>query len=83
MHLLNDSLQDIEIKKQGAASSYAFVQFSDIKSVVQALKKKDGTHLGINKIKLGFGKSMPTNCVWIDDLPDNVTESLIRRALGR
>lgn len=76
-------LQDVEIKKQGAASSYAFVQFSNIKSVVQVLRRKDGTHIGSNKIKLGFGKSMPTCCVWIDELPDTANETTLKRALSR
>lgn len=28
----------------------------------------DGEHLGANRIKLGFGKSMPTSCVWVDGI---------------
>jgi hypothetical protein len=28
----------------------------------------DGEHLGNNRIKLGFGKSMATNCVWVDGI---------------
>lgn len=28
----------------------------------------DGEHIGANRIKLGFGKSMPTPCVWVDGI---------------
>ena len=45
-------LQDIDIKKQGAVSAYAFVQYSDIISVVKALHKMDGEHIGNNRIKV-------------------------------
>lgn len=62
------TLQEIDIKKQGAVSSYAFCQYSDIGSVVKAMRSMDGEHLGANRIKLGFGKSMPTSCVWVDGI---------------
>lgn len=61
-------LQEIDIKKQGVVSSYAFCQYSDIASVVKAMRTMDGEHLGNNRIKLGFGKSMATNCVWVDGI---------------
>lgn len=61
---------EIDIKKQGAVGSYAFCQYSDIVSVVKAIRAMDGEHLGNNRIKLGFGKSMPTNCVWVDGVLD-------------
>jgi RNA recognition motif-containing protein len=32
---------------------------------------------------LGFGKSQPTNVLWLDDLPLNVTESSIRSFIIR
>lgn len=68
---------EIDIKKQGAVSSYAFCQYSDIISVVKAIRAMDGEHLGNNRIKLGFGKSMPTNCVWVDGVTDSVNEKYL------
>ncbi|XP_013774796.1 LOW QUALITY PROTEIN: msx2-interacting protein-like [Limulus polyphemus] len=76
---------EIDIKKQGATSTslYAFIQFSDITSVVKAIRKLDGENLyGTNRIKLGFGKSMPTCCVWIDGVVDSVPEKFLRRRFG-
>lgn len=49
---LNCLLQDIDVKRQGAISAYAFVQYADITSVVKALRTMDGEHLGANKIKV-------------------------------
>ena len=45
-------VQDVDIKRQGAASAYAFVQYTDISSVVHALRKMEGEHIGANKIKV-------------------------------
>lgn len=67
---------EIDIKKQGN-SAYAFCQYSDIVSVVKAIRKMDGEHLGNNRIKLGFGKSMPTTCVWLDGISDSVSETVL------
>lgn len=64
--------QEIDIKKQGSVSSYAFCQYADIGSVVKAMRNMDGEHLGNNRIKLGFGKSMPTNCVWVDGVAGKI-----------
>nr|CAD7197647.1 unnamed protein product [Timema douglasi] len=68
---------DIDIKKQGVSSSYAFCQYADISSVVKAMRMMDGEQLGNNRMKLGYGKSMPTNCVWVDGVADTVTEKYL------
>lgn len=73
---------EIEIKKQGA-NAYAFCQYSDIISVVKAIRAMDGEHLGMNRIKLGFGKSMATNCVWIDGVSDAVSENYLSTQFSR
>ncbi|KAK8757547.1 hypothetical protein V5799_004825 [Amblyomma americanum] len=74
---------EIDIKKQGSASSYAFIQYADIASVVKAMRKLDGENLGANRIKLGFGKSMPTMCVWLDGVTDLVSDKFLSRTFGR
>ncbi|KAI0215300.1 hypothetical protein LSAT2_032681 [Lamellibrachia satsuma] len=74
---------DIDIKKQGGLTAYAFVQFDDITSVVSALRDMDGEHIGNNEIKLGFGKSMPTTCVWTDGVATTVTKKFLCRQFGR
>ncbi len=32
---------------------------------------------------MGFGKGQPTNVLWLDDLPSNITESMLRLFLNR
>ncbi|XP_051980056.1 msx2-interacting protein-like isoform X1 [Xyrauchen texanus] len=74
---------DIDIKKVNGIPQYAFVQYSDIASVCKAIKKMDGEYLGTNRLKLGFGKSMPTACVWLDGLTSNITEQYLTRHFCR
>ncbi|XP_071147711.1 protein split ends-like isoform X1 [Mytilus edulis] len=74
---------DIDVKRQGAISAYSFIQFTDIRSVVKALRALDGETMGGMKLKLGFGKSMPTNCVWVDNLADTVQEKFLFRQFNR
>uniref|UniRef100_A0A3Q3XMX2 Msx2-interacting protein n=1 Tax=Mola mola TaxID=94237 RepID=A0A3Q3XMX2_MOLML len=74
---------DIDIKKVNGVPQYAFVQYSDIASVCKAIKKMDGEYLGSNRLKLGFGKSMPTTCVWLDGLTNSITEQYLTRHFCR
>ncbi|KAM6977007.1 msx2-interacting protein [Aplochiton taeniatus] len=74
---------DIDIKKVNGAPQYAFLQYCDIASVCKAIKKMDGEYLGNNRLKLGFGKSMPTTCVWLDGLASNTTEQYLTRHFCR
>ncbi|OON18812.1 hypothetical protein X801_05327 [Opisthorchis viverrini] len=73
---------DIKIQASQPGTSYAFVQFNDIKSVVRALSDQDSIRVGNKVVKLGFGKSQPTNVVWLDNLPA-VTEAFLARQFGR
>ena len=68
---------EVEIKKQNC-STFAFCQYSDIKSVVAAMLAMDGEYLGTHRIKLGFGKCMPTRCVWLDGVSDAVTDTFLK-----
>lgn len=74
---------DIDIKKTNGIPQYAFVQYSDIGSVCKAIKKMDAEYLGNNRLKLGFGKSIPTTCVWLDGLGPNITEQYLTRQFMR
>ncbi|XP_013914800.1 PREDICTED: msx2-interacting protein-like [Thamnophis sirtalis] len=74
---------DIDMKRVNGIPQYAFLQFSDIASVCKAIKKMDGEYLGNNRLKLGFGKSMPTNCVWLDGLATSLTDQYLTRHFCR
>lgn len=66
------NLQEIDIKKQN--QPFAFIQFIDILSVVRAMRKCDNECMGNNKLKLGFGKSFSTSCVWLYDTVESFSD---------
>lgn len=39
--------------------------------------------VGNTRVKLGFGKSMPTNCVWLHGVADTVAEKFLARHMSR
>ena len=43
----------------------------------------DGEDIAGNKVKLGYGKSMPTNCVWVDDVAESCPEQMFFRQFQR
>lgn len=68
---------EIDIKKQsGGSPGYAFCQYANISSVVDAIRSMDGEHVGGSRVKLGFGKSMATNCVWIDGVNEHTEKQV-------
>lgn len=71
-----DDIIDIEIKKDPnkphTQNSYAFIQFRSIKTVLKAIHCLESKYFGSNLVKLGFGKSKPTRCLWIDNLNENL-----------
>ncbi|XP_069499518.1 protein split ends-like [Ambystoma mexicanum] len=66
----------IDLKKMvGLPNRFAFIQYVDIASVCRAIKGMDGELLRNTRLRLGFGRSKPTNCVWVDGLPGTLTET--------
>lgn len=64
-------------------TAYAFCQYADIASVVRAMRHLDGEQVGNTRVKLGFGKSMPTNCVWLHGVAETVAEKFLARHMSR
>lgn len=58
-----------------SSNSYAFIQFSDIKSVIKAMRCMYGKCIGNNLIKLGFGKIKPTKILWLDGVSEKLTDA--------
>ncbi|CAB4057365.1 Protein split ends [Lepeophtheirus salmonis] len=75
---------DIDLKKPG----YAYVQYMESSSVVRAIRELDGANWCLDssvniRLKLGFGRSAPTKCVWLCNLAECVTEKLLLSEFGK
>lgn len=65
---------EIDIKKP----DYALVQFVDIRSVTKAIRATDGELIGGQRVRLTFGMSVATKCVWVDGVASDVTEKMLQ-----
>lgn len=65
---------EIDIKKP----DYALVQFVDIKSVLKAMRGMGGEMIAGQRVRLGFGLSVATKCVWCDGVGTEVTEKMLQ-----
>ncbi|XP_043922271.1 msx2-interacting protein-like [Protopterus annectens] len=72
-------MDKIEMKVVRGIPQYGFIHFSDITSVCNAFKEMDGYKHGSSRLKLGFGRRRPTNCVWLDSLPSDMTSETLKK----
>ena len=47
-----DFLQDVDIKKQAGNNPYAFIQFVELNSAIQARRRMDREFVGRNRVKV-------------------------------
>lgn len=73
----------IEVKKQAGMPSFAFVQFDNIRSTVAAWQAMENETINGQKIKLGFGKSLATNCVWLEGVEPTMSRKFLVGQLSR
>ncbi len=72
---------EIEIKRDPkrmqVGGQFAFVQFADIRSVIKAMRCLNGKYIGggsTQPVKLGFGRSLATNVLWLDGVSGQLKE---------
>jgi RNA recognition motif-containing protein len=70
-------LKDNKKQQSNSSNSYAFIQFSDIRSVIKAMRCMSGKCIGNNPIKLGFGKSKPTRVLWLDGVSEQLRDTYL------
>ena len=74
---------EIDVKPN---SGYACVQYTDVVSVVKAIKSCDGQVLNDSSsrvMKLGFARAVPTKCVWCDGVSETVKEKDLYSEFGK
>lgn len=78
-------ISDIDIKRPALGrqgSPYAFIKFATLDMASRAKHELDGQFIGGSQIKIGYGKPLPSTCVWIGGLgPWVVFEDLEREII--
>ena len=73
---------EIDIKK---SAGHALIQFADVSSVARAIRTLDGDALGGGgaKLRLGFGRPVPSKCVWCQGLAEGLSDRALHVEFGR
>ncbi|XP_022182374.1 protein split ends-like [Myzus persicae] len=72
----------INIKKEdyvsdGSLKVCAMIKYFDTSSVVLALHKMNGVDIEGSRVRLGFGKSHPSRCVWITGVKQSCDDNFL------
>ena len=62
--------------------SYCFCQFSDITSVVKSIRAMDDKRFANNtgpRLKMGFARSVPSSCVWVEGVADAISDRYLSK----
>jgi len=61
-------LKDRQAEVGGPGRPFAFVRFFNLNQAYVAKMEMSGKHIGRYRCRIGYGKAMATNCVWIGGL---------------
>lgn len=78
-------VEDVNIKHppQGGGNPYAFVRFFHLDMANAAKVKLSGQMLGRFQCKIGYGKPVPTCCVWVGGLGHWVSKNTLGKEFER
>ena len=79
------TLEAIDIKHpmRGLGNAYAFVKFINLDMAHRAKLKLSGEYIGKYQCKIGYGKALPSMCLWIGGLGPWVSIETLHQELDR
>lgn len=77
-------IEDIDIKRgsQTHGSVYAFIRFFNLEMARRAKKEMSGQYIRKYQCRIGYGKHVPSNCLWVGSLGPWVTKDDLERCFG-
>ncbi|XP_078596150.1 putative RNA-binding protein 15B [Branchiostoma floridae x Branchiostoma japonicum] len=78
-------IEDIDIKRpmRGQGNAYAFVKFTNLDVAHKAKLAMQGQPVGRNPCKIGYGKALPTTCLWVGGLGPWTSLAVLEREFDR
>lgn len=78
-------IEDIDIKKnngQSGGSVYAFIRYLNLEMARRAKYEMSGKHIGKYMCRIGYGKHVPSNCLWVGNLGPNISKEDIEKCFS-
>jgi len=78
-------VEDVDIKKPtpGSGNPYAFVRYFNLDMAHTAKVKLSGKFIGPYQCKIGYGKPIPSSCVWIGGVGPWISKNALVREFER
>ncbi|CAF0857761.1 unnamed protein product [Didymodactylos carnosus] len=59
---------DLKIPSSSSKRPYAFIQYENLDMAFKAKSQQDGRLIGKSEARIGYGKVVPTTCLWVGNL---------------
>eukprot|EP00116_Pleurobrachia_bachei_P002878 sb/3463140/ len=77
-------VSNVEMKRnKDSHTCYAFVKFTDVQEAMRAKDELDGYSIGNNMLKIGYGKGVTSNRIWIGGLGSWTQKSELENEFDR
>ncbi|CAF1112933.1 unnamed protein product [Adineta steineri] len=74
---------DLKVPQSSSKRAYAFIQYENMDMAYEARRAMDGHFIGKADCKIGYGKIVPTNCLWVGNIAIDMKRRDLEEAFTR
>jgi len=77
-------VEDVDVKRaQAGNGAYAFIRFANLDMAFRAKVEMSGQTIGRHQCRIGYGKVIPSACLWVGGIGPWLTPDALGRVFGR
>ena len=77
-------VEDVDVKRAAAGSgAYAFIRFANLDMAFRAKVEMSGQTVGRHQCRIGYGKLIPSTCLWVGGIGPWLTPEALGRVFAR
>jgi len=77
-------VEDVDVKRAaGSTGAYAFIRFANLDMAFRAKVEMSGQTIGRHQCRIGYGKVIPSTCLWVGGIGPWLTPDALGRVFGR
>jgi len=77
-------VEDVDVKRAATGSgAYAFIRFANLDMAFRAKVEMSGQTIGRHQCRVGYGKVIASNCLWVGGIGPWLTPDALGRVFGR